>query len=311
MIIFESLDISERFSSPVLTIGNYDGVHIGHKTIIEQVKEKARLMGGTSMLMTFDPHPLTVVRPDAFIGLISPVPLKKRLIEECGIDVLIIAPFTEEFRRVEPEDYVKDILVGRLGIKGLIVGYDFRFGKQGKGDVDLLRRLSDTYGFFFEVVEPITLGGEKIGSNRIRHMIQEGETERAIAFLGRPYMMTGRVVKGFGRGRELGFPTINIESAFQLVPKTGVYSTEIETGKGRFCSVTNIGYNPTFGGKELSIETYILDFSGDLYGQEVTLSFCRRIRNETKFGSVDELKERIAMDVRMTREYFEAVSPPR
>jgi riboflavin kinase / FMN adenylyltransferase len=305
MRIFESLDISERFANPVLTIGNYDGVHVGHRMIIEKVKREALALGGTSMLMTFDPHPLAVVKPDALIGLISPIGLKKRLIEETGIDVLIIVPFTAEFRLVEPEDYVKDILVGKLGIKGLIVGYDFRFGKQGKGDVDLLRKLSAQYGFFFQVVEAITLDGEKIGSNRIRKMVISGETERAMASLGRPYLMEGRVVKGFGRGKELGFPTINIETEFSLIPKNGVYSTEIETKEGRFHSVTNIGYNPTFDGKDLTIETYILDFSGDLYGNEVILRFHRRIRDEMKFNSVDELKARIAKDVEVTSEYFE------
>jgi len=304
MRIFESLDISERFVNPVLTIGNYDGVHVGHRMIIDRVKQEAQALGGTSMLMTFNPHPLAVVRPEELTGLISPIGLKKRLIEEAGIDVLIIAPFTEEFRRIEPEDYVKDLLVGQLGIRGLIVGYDFRFGRQGKGDVELLKELSARYGFFFTVIDAITQDGEKIGSNRIRKMIRAGEMGKAMNSLGRPYLMEGRVVKGFGRGREIGFPTINIETAFELIPRNGVYSTEIETRDGRFHSVTNIGFNPTFDGKELSIETYILDFSGDLYGQEVTLRFHRRIRDEMKFSSVDELKARIAKDVELTSDYF-------
>ena len=246
MIIFESLDFSERFHNPVLTIGNYDGLHIGHRAIIERVKEKALPLGGTSMLMTFNPHPLTVVRPDAFVGLISPLSLKKRLIEATGIDVLIIVPFTTEFRSVEPEEYVEDILVNRIGIKGLIVGYDFRFGRQGRGDVGLLKKLSEKYGFFFEVMEAVTLHGEKIGSNRIRHMVIEGETERAIDFLGRPYMIEGRVVEGFGRGRDLGFPTINVSTEYDLIPKTGVYSSAIMAKGQVFKAVTNVGFNPTF-----------------------------------------------------------------
>jgi riboflavin kinase / FMN adenylyltransferase len=304
MKIFESLDISERFKYPVLTIGNYDGVHVGHKAIIDQVRRRAAPQGGTSMLMTFNPHPLTVVKPESFIGLISPEALKKRLIEAAGIDVLIIAPFAEGFRQIEPEDYVRDILVGVLGIEGLIVGYDFRFGRGGRGDVNLLRQLSEKYGFFFEMVEAITLHGDKIGSNRIRHMVKEGETQKAIDFLGRPYIIEGRVVKGFGRGKELGFPTINIETAFQLIPREGVYSTEITVGGAKRPSVTNIGRNPTFDGKELTIETYILDFHGDLYGEELTLSFYERIRDEMKFSSIDELKSRIALDVETTRACF-------
>ena len=305
MEILESLEILKKFSNPVLTIGNYDGVHVGHKVNIDKVKQRAAAIQGAAMLMTFDPHPLTVVKPEAVIGMISPSGLKKRLIEESGIEVLIIVPFTEEFRRIEPEDYVKDILVDKLGIQGLIVGYDFRFGSQGKGDVALLERLAEKWGFFFEVVEPITLGGEKIGSNRIRHMISEGETERAIGFLGRPYRLEGRVVRGFGRGKELGFPTINIETDFELIPATGVYVTEIEAEAGRFHSVTNIGYNPTFDGKQLTIETYILDFSGDLYGREVTLSFYKRIRDEMKFATIEALVERIRADVATAAGYFE------
>jgi riboflavin kinase / FMN adenylyltransferase len=305
MMIFESLDIPEKFPDPVLTIGNYDGVHRGHAKIIERGKEEVAIRGGTSMLMTFNPHPLSVVRPDTSVGLISPLGMKKRLIEEKGIDVLIIVPFTEEFRRIEPEGYVRDILVGLIGIKGLIVGYDFRFGRQGKGDVGLLRKLSEEYGFFFEVVDAITLDGEKIGSNRIRHMIRDGETERAMESLGRPFMMEGRVVRGYGRGKELGYPTINIATTFDLIPKGGVYSTKITTVGGEFRSVTNIGYNPTFDGTELTIETYILDFAGDLYGEEVTLSFFRRIREEMKFTSVEELTRRIGLDVEAASLYFD------
>lgn len=305
MEILESLEVLKRFANPVLTIGNYDGVHVGHKVIIERVKERAAAIQGTPMLMTFNPHPLTVVKPEAVIGLISPSGLKKRIVEESGIEVLIILPFTEEFRRIEPEDYVKDILVDGLGIRGLIVGYDFRFGKQGKGDVTLLKQLSEKWGFFFEVVEAVTLGGEKIGSNRIRHMISEGETEKAISFLGRPYKIGGRVIRGFGRGKELGFPTINIETDFELMPRNGVYVTAIETGGERFRSVTNIGFNPTFDGKKLSIETYILNFSGDLYGREVTLSFYKRIRDEMKFASVEALMETISADVETATRYFE------
>ena len=304
MNIYESLDFSEKFHYPVLTIGNYDGVHIGHRKIIEEVIRKARAAGGTSMLMTFNPHPLNVVKPETPVGLISPVDVKKRLVEESGIDVLVIVPFTAEFRTIEPEDYVKTILVERLGIKSLIVGYDFRFGKGGRGDVALMARLADELGFEFEVMQAITLGGEKIGSNRIRRMIREGEVERAMGFLGRPYTIEGEVVKGFGRGHEIGFPTINISTSFELIPRIGVYSTEMRIGGERFHSVTNIGYNPTFDGKELTIETFILDFSGDLYGREVALAFHKRIRDEMKFPSVDALKARIAADVETTAQYF-------
>ena len=304
MRIFESLDFSERFVNPVLTIGNYDGLHLGHKRIMERIQEKARDLNGTSMLMTFHPHPLTILRPDKFIGLITPLHVKKRLIEEAGIDVLIIIPFTDDFRHITPEAFVDNLLVKKLGIKGLIVGYDFKFGKEGKGNVEYLAFHSTEYGFFFEIQGAITFDGEKVGSNRIRKMIQEGDVGKAALHLDRPYMIEGTVVKGEGRGRTIGFPTINLKTEFPLIPKRGVYITDVDVGGKRYSAVTNIGYNPTFDGQSLTIETYILDFSGDLYDQEIALYFLERIRDEVRFSSVDELKERIWKDVEVARNYF-------
>jgi riboflavin kinase/FMN adenylyltransferase len=304
MRVFESLDFSERFVNPVLTIGNYDGLHLGHRRIIEKIQEKAFDLNGTSMLMTFHPHPLTILRPDKFIGLITPLHVKKRLIEEAGIDVLIIIPFTDDFRHVTPEAFVDNLLVKKLGIKGLIVGYDFKFGKEGKGNVEYLALHSTEYGFFFEIQGAITFDGEKVGSNRIRKMIQEGDVGKAALHLDRPYMIEGTVVKGEGRGRTIGFPTINLKTEFPLIPKRGVYITDVDVGGKRYSAVTNIGYNPTFDGQSLTIETYILDFSGDLYEQEIALYFLERIRDEAKFGSVDELREWIWKDIEIARNYF-------
>jgi riboflavin kinase / FMN adenylyltransferase len=305
MRVFESLDIPEQFVNPVLTIGNYDGLHVGHRRIIERIKDKASELNGTSMLMTFHPHPLTVLRPDKCIGLITPIHVKKRLIEEAGIDVMLILPFTGEFRQVTPESFVRDLLVGKLGIKGLIVGYDFKFGKEGMGNTECLTSLSTKHGFFFEVQGAITLDGEKVGSNRIRKMIQAGNVEKAERHLGRPHMIEGVVVKGDGRGRTIGFPTINIKTDFPLIPQRGVYITETEFERKRLPSVTNIGHNPTFDGQALTIETYILDFSGDLYGREIALSFLKRVRDEVKFSSVEELKKRIRADVDSARIHFQ------
>jgi riboflavin kinase/FMN adenylyltransferase len=304
MRVFESLDFSERFVNPVLTIGNYDGLHLGHRRIIGKIQEKACDLNGTSMLMTFHPHPLTILRPDKCIGLITPLHVKKRLIEEAGIDVLIIIPFTDDFRHITPEAFVDNLLVKKLGIKGLIVGYDFKFGKEGKGNVEYLAVHSTEYGFFFEIQGAITFDGEKVGSNRIRKMIQEGDVGKAALHLDRPYMIEGTVVKGEGRGRTIGFPTINLKTEFPLIPKRGVYITDVDVGGKRYPAVTNIGYNPTFDGQSLTIETYILDFSGDLYNRNIALYFLERIRDEAKFGSVDELRERIWKDIEIARIYF-------
>ena len=304
MQVFESLDFEEKFANPILTIGNYDGLHLGHRKIIERVEIKARENKGTSMLMTFHPHPLTILKPDRFIGLITPLPVKRRLIEEAGIDVMFIIPFTDEFHLFSPERFVENILVQKLGIKGLIVGYDFKFGKGGKGNVKYLAAKSTQYGFFFDIQEAITLDNEKVGSNRIRRMIQEGDVKKAGLHLGRPYMIGGTVMAGDGRGRTIGFPTINLQTEFPLIPGRGVYVSSVEIGGKRLPAVTNIGFNPTFDGQSLTIETYIMDFSQDLYNQKVALYFLDRIRDEVKFSSVDELKDRIRKDVEIARAYF-------
>ena len=304
MQVFESLDFEEKFANPILTIGNYDGLHLGHRKIIERVEIKARENKGTSMLMTFHPHPLTILKPDRFIGLITPLPVKRRLIEEAGIDVMFIIPFTDEFHLFSPERFVENILVQKLGIKGLIVGYDFKFGKGGKGNVKYLAAKSTQYGFFFDIQEAITLDNEKVGSNRIRRMIQEGDVKKAGLHLGRPYMIEGTVMAGDGRGRTIGFPTINLQTEFPLIPGRGVYVSSVEIGGKRLPAVTNIGFNPTFDGQSLTIETYIMDFSQDLYNQKVALYFLDRIRDEVKFSSVDELKDRIRKDVEIARAYF-------
>lgn len=304
MQVFESLDFEEKFANPILTIGNYDGLHLGHRKIIERVEIKARENKGTSMLMTFHPHPLTILKPDRFIGLITPLPVKRRLIEEAGIDVMFIISFTDEFHLISPESFVENILVQKLGIKGLIVGYDFKFGKGGKGNVKYLAAKSTQYGFFFDIQEAITLDNEKVGSNRIRRMIQEGDVKKAGLHLGRPYMIEGTVMAGDGRGRTIGFPTINLQTEFPLMPGRGVYVSSVEIGGKRLPAVTNIGFNPTFDGQSLTIETYIMDFSQDLYNQKVALYFLDRIRDEVKFSSVDELKDRIRKDVEIARAYF-------
>jgi riboflavin kinase/FMN adenylyltransferase len=302
--LFESLNLPHRFANPVLTIGNYDGVHVGHRTIIDIVKLKAREIAGTAMLMTFHPHPLQILRPDKELPSITPIQEKMRLIDEAGIEVLLMVPFSEEFSQVSPESFVRDILIGKLGIKGLVVGYDFRFGRGGRGDIEGMRKYAQLFGFFVEVVDAVTIGGEKVGSNRIRKLLQLGEVEHANLLLGRPYMISGAVVKGKGRGRTFGFPTINLKTDFNLIPSNGVYISQVEYQGKKLPSVTNIGHNPTFGGQERTIEAFILDYDGDLYGQAMRFFFCRKIRDEIRFNDVSELQAQIERDVSAAREYF-------
>lgn len=305
MKIFRSFDGTGRFPGPVLTIGNYDGVHIGHKRIIERVVEKAREVSGTPMLMTFSPHPHSVLKPDSYIRLITPLHLKERLVAENGIEVMFVIPFDEQLRSISPASFIEDVLIGKLGISGVIVGYDFRFGKGGVGDVNMLREYSQEKGFYFDVVDAITIDEEKIGSNRIRRLIMDGNVKKANDLLDRHHVVEGVVVHGVSRGKSMGFPTINFETVFELIPGNGVYITEVEFEGRKWPSVTNIGFNPTFDGKKLLVETHILNYSGDLYDHDVAIYFHRRIREERKFGSMEELKERITLDVSIAREYFQ------
>ena len=305
MQVFESFDIREKFENPVLTIGNYDGIHLGHRRIIDRVKERARELSGTSMLMTFRPHPLHVLRPDRELAAITPLAEKKRLVADAGIDVLFIAPFTAKFARIEPEAFITSILVDRLAIKGLVIGYDFRFGHRGKGDIPSLQEAGRRWGFFVEVVDAVTLEGEKVGSNRIRGLISAGDVAKAAKLLGRHFAIEGTVIRARGRGKTIGYPTINLKTDYALIPKNGVYVTKAEVDGRGWGAVTNIGYNPTFEeGQVRSIETFILDFEGDLYDKKVRLHFLERIRDEMKFRSVEELAARIAEDVERGRACF-------
>ncbi|MEN6616398.1 MAG: riboflavin kinase, partial [Syntrophorhabdus sp.] len=228
MKIFHSFDVATKFPAPVLTIGNYDGVHIGHQRIIRKVVEKAREISGTPMLMSFNPHPHSILKPDSFIRLITPPYVKERLVEENGIEVMFEVPFNEQLRSIPPENFINDILIATIGVKAVIVGYDFRFGKDGVGDVGMLREYAQKDGFYFEMVDAITIGGEKIGSNRIRKLIMEGDIKKANELLGRPHMIEGIVVHGVNRGKDMGFPTINFSTVFELIPRNGVYITEVE-----------------------------------------------------------------------------------
>lgn len=304
MKIFQTFDIEDRFPKPVLTIGNYDGVHVGHQRIIKRVVKKAREISGTPMLMSFYPHPHSILKPDSYIRLITPPHIKERLVEESGIEVMFEIPFDDDLRSIPPESFIEDILIGRIGVAGVIVGYDFRFGRGGAGDDKMLIEYAHKRGFYFDVVGAITLDEEKIGSNRIRMLIMDGDVKKANELLGRPHMIEGIVVHGVNRGKIMGFPTINFETVFELIPGNGVYITEVEFDGKKWPSVTNIGYNPTFDGNKLMVETHILDFGGDLYDREIVIYFHERIRAEQKFKDMADLMAQIGRDVERARQYF-------
>jgi riboflavin kinase / FMN adenylyltransferase len=298
--MIENLDqLTSPLKNPVLTIGNFDGVHRGHLALFETVKKRARALKGQSAVMTFQPHPLKIMNPEKAPLLITPTEQKLELITRAAIDVIFCIPFDRIFAGIAAEDFVKNILVERIGIKELVVGYDYTFGHQRTGNIDLLLQMGEDLGFQVHVVQPVRIGSWVVSSTSIRDLVRAGNLPDAKTMLGRDYQISGTVVKGKNRGgRLLGFPTANLELRDELIPKEGVYAVQVLIDQRKYKGVTNIGHNPTFGQGPLSIETHILDFSGDLLGQAIKLIFMKRMRSEKTFESVAELARQIEEDVK-------------
>ncbi len=298
--------LTSPLRNPVLTIGNFDGVHRGHLALFEKVKRRARALEGQSAVMTFQPHPLKIMEPERTPLLITPTEQKLELIAQAAIDVIFCIPFDRTFAGMGAEDFVKDILVERIGIKELVVGYDYTFGHQRTGNIDLLLQMGEDLGFQVHVVQPVRIGSLVVSSTSIRDLVRAGNLSEAKTLLGRDYQISGTVVKGKNRGaRLLGFPTANLELVDELFPKKGVYAVQVLIDHQKYNGVTNIGHNPTFGQGPLSIETHILDFSGDLLGQAIKVIFMKRMRSEKTFESVEELALQIEEDVKAARAYLE------
>jgi len=289
------------------TIGNFDGVHLGHRRILETVVSRAREIGQPSIAITFEPHPLAVLRPDQAPRRLQTLRQKEEVIESIGIEWLLVIPFTRDFSLTEPEDFVRSFLSERLAVAELHIGQHFAFGRGKRGNLGLLRKMGPECGFVASGVEEVLYKGEPISSTRIRTAIEAGEVPDANAMLGREYELDGIVSKGERVGRKIGYPTINLASENELYPADGVYVTQIEIRSfgRRFDSVTNIGRRPTvYEDYATTIETYVLDFSSDVYGERVRLFFFDRLREERKFPSVMVLTEQIGRDIQATREYF-------
>jgi riboflavin kinase/FMN adenylyltransferase len=303
-LVIQNLDeFHAPISNPVLTIGNFDGVHRGHLCLFEKVKDRAVALKGTSCVMTFDPHPLSVMKPDHAPPLITPTRIKLELIEKAGIDVIFCIPFTAEFAKITARRFIEEILVGKIGIREIVAGYDYSFGRGREGDVDFLRKEGERLDFLVHQVGPLFEKGIPVSSTAIRSLVKQGLISEANGLLGRPYMISGTVVKGENRGgRLLGFPTANLATDAELIPGPGVYAVRINESGKVYKGVTNIGFNPTFGNTDTSIETHILDFSGDLLGTSLRLMFISRLRDERQFPSIDALSRRITDDVKSARE---------
>jgi riboflavin kinase/FMN adenylyltransferase len=279
------------------TIGNFDGVHLGHQALLQKVLTCARAKGLPGVVVTFDPHPLRVLlgQTPPFITLSEQ---KISIIDELGLDFLLCLPFTREMAKLEPEEFVYSFLVQGLDLKHLVIGYDYSFGKERSGDFDLLQTLGARYGFTAEQIPPVKKGGQTISSTRIRELVEQGKVDAARDLLGRWYKVSGQVVRGRNRGgRLLGFPTANLRLIDELAPKTGVYAVWAEYQGNIYQAVANIGYNPTFGNTALSVEVHILDFDLDIYKQDLRVHFVRRLRSEERFASVNELMDQIDKDI--------------
>jgi len=309
MQLIENLDqIKTPFKNAVLTIGNFDGVHKGHQSLFQQVINKAKQINGTSVTITFDPHPLQA------LGISGPPLITRRdqkleLIEKCGIDVLLCIRFNMEFASITAHDFIEDILVNKIGMKAIIIGGDYSFGKDRLGNTELLKKEGNRLGFETVISAWKHVTGsnhERISSTRIREIVMEGKVNQAYKYIGRHYQIRGKVIKGRQRGgSQLGFPTVNIKLHDELCPKLGVYAVAVETVKGNFKGVANIGFSPTFGDHQFTIEVHILDFNHDIYDTRIRVNMIKRLRDEKKFAGIRELSDQIKKDIQKAKEIFE------
>ena len=287
----------------VVTVGTFDGIHLGHWSVLQEIRARARATGRRSVLVTFDPHPLRILRPQHAPKLLTTSVEKKEILAESGLDYAVFLSFTRSLSRYEPRRFVEEILVGRLGVQELVIGYDHGFGRGRSGDADSLRRIGADLGFDVDVVGPVSSGERPVSSSRIRTAILECRPAEARACLGRPYSFRGVVVRGDGRGRELGFPTANLVVAGddKLIPPAGVYAVRGSLRGNFHAGALHIGPRPTFSGSPPTIELHLLDFSRDVYGDEIRVDFIEHLREVRPFASVAALVEQMREDVKTTR----------
>lgn len=294
-------DIKEPFANAVITIGNFDGVHIGHQSLFHTVMEKADAIGGTSVAMTFNPHPIRVLKPNGHPPLITLHEQKVELIAKTGIDVLICARFDKSFAALSADAFVNDLLLETIGVKVIVVGQDYTYGRNREGDVAALQKMAATGGFEVMVTDWIQAQNghrERISSTNIRKVVHAGDMQTAKRMLGRYYQIRGRVGQGRNRGGKLlGFPTANITLQDELCPKSGIYAVTVEHADRPLPGVANIGYSPTFDDNIFTVEVHILDFDQDIYNQKIKVNFVKRLREERKFDGIEALSAQIGKDV--------------
>ncbi|MCA1633061.1 MAG: bifunctional riboflavin kinase/FAD synthetase [Acidobacteria bacterium] len=305
MRLFHGYENAEIARPTVLTLGVFDGLHLGHQLVMRTVVERARTVGAVPTVITFDPHPRAVLHPESAPPHLQTLDQKIESFNVMGVEQSIVINFTRDFARVSAAEFLRDVVHERLQAREVYLGRGFAFGRSREGDIHLLREVSHRLGFLADEVPEVRLRGQRISSSRIRELLVEGRVNLARRMLGRPYGVEGRVVRGAERGRTIGFPTANLHPQNRVIPRRGVYvtATLIEGAWRR--SVTNIGVRPTFENEaDPSVETYVMDWGGDLYGDVVRVRFLHRLRDERRFASVDELKRQINADVERARSYF-------
>ncbi len=301
-VIRKAKDFGRAFKNPVLTLGNFDGVHLGHQRIFQQVCRKAKEIGGEALAYTFAPHPVQLLKPGQEPFLLLSIAERIRLIGEAGMDVTICAPFTPEFASLTAEEFVRDILHRQIGVRQVYVGQNTSFGRGRTGSVSLLKEFGKRYGFAVEAVEAVDVKGTLVSSSRIRRLIRQGDIPGATEMLGRHPLLVGEVIHGYGRGsRKLGFPTANLKVEEVLVPRPGIYAVWAVYEGHRFPGVANLGWNPTFQDHKFSIEVHILNFDKEIYGQPLRVEFVERQRDEVTFRGPEELIAQIKKDVEQAK----------
>jgi riboflavin kinase/FMN adenylyltransferase len=302
MQIVRGLESSPPDAGPsAVALGAFDGIHLGHRAILGTAVALARQGKIRALACTFDRHPMEVLQPDRAPMPITTLEERLELIAGTGIDTTVVIPFTPAVASIEAKAFVQNVLIGTLQAREIVVGFNHRFGRGARGDAQFLENLAAPLGFRAHIVPALLVDGVAVSSSEIRAALQRGDLPNAERLLGRPYSIRGEVVRGAGRGRTLGFPTANVKTERPLGLPVGVYVCRLLVGAREHQAVVNVGYRPTFGETDLSVEAHVLDFGGDLYDQRVTLTFLRRLREERKFPSVDALKEQIALDVAAAR----------
>lgn len=288
----------------VVSVGNYDGVHLGHQRLINRLVAEGRRFGVPSVVITFDPVPRKILRPEGAPALIQTLDQRLRCLAGLSIDHTIVVPFSADFARKTPEEFVREYLIDMLSIRKFVVGESFAFGHERRGNMALLRKMGEAGDFEVEAFPPVQHDGVRISSTMIREKIRAGDVERAAFFLGHPFALVGTVVEGQRLGGTIGIPTANLRIENEILPARGVYVTRAVTGQRSLASVTNIGIRPTLGGTRLTVESHLLDFSGDIYGRKLELEFLARIRDEKRFAGIEELKRQIAEDIAFAKKHY-------